>query len=464
MFKNASLISLSKLAEKAFSFLIIIQLTYIFTPHQVGQYFYYFSILSLLLPFMDFGLKKLFVTQWKESDNLTRQKLLGTMVFLKVLTGIACLLFAILFEFITHGSTGLLAISCCFLAIFSDEMGQLLRSPDHARQEYKIEIFVPFISKALSFIFIFMLAQDLVIIEEALCLFAAFNITGTFLSSFALKKCTPVFNQKFIKGKSKEILKLGFPFSITSLFVMMSFYVDSVILGFFSMEQTGIYNSAFRIILVFGVLSCGFSHVLFAKFCKSQKDPAEISSTLAKAFPIVLTLFSSIAIITAALSQSAINFVYSPEFKEAATILVILSPFIIFSACSNIMAHTLESCGQQKKVMTFNFITCSFNVVTNLIFIPIWGMYAAAVTTVLTELLNLLLSYRALRIHNIKPISKVPAGALLIAGVMILTGIAASQLSFLAGALFANLVFLPLFFFYFNNLKHKELHNAYTNG
>lgn len=454
MFQKAITLSASKFVEKIASFLIIILLTYIFAQKEVGRFFYYFSLVSLTIPVMDFGLRKLLVLKWGKDDN---ESLISSIIISKLLLGFICWLIVLVVDLVinfNHFSP--LAASLCFLTIFADEVGQIFRAPDHANEKYAFEIFVPLLSKILCLVTIFIFKDYLVTIENVLMIYAGWNIFSAIASSFSIFKYSPKLSTKHFRNNFKPYLKEGYAFSLTGFLVMMSFFVDSVILGIYSFEETGIYNCAFRIVLVFGILSCGFSHVLFSRLSAESKTLIDSKSHLETMVPLVFTLFTCIAIGTISLSSQAITFLYSEEFSEASIILVILSPFIILSSLSNIFAHTLEAHGLQRKVMTFNIISCSFNLITNLIFIPIWGMYAAAITTVLTEMINLTFCYLLLKNAGFNPFIKFPKVCRNLILIIIAAGVIAHFLPLLPGALIGAAVFIPLYFKIFKNIQKNQ--------
>ncbi|MCH2208119.1 MAG: polysaccharide biosynthesis C-terminal domain-containing protein [Lentisphaerales bacterium] len=442
MIKQATLIATSKLFEKAFSFVTIIILTHLFAPKEMGRFFFFFSLVSLLLPFMDFGLKKLFVVRAQNSSTIKKKTLLGTLIVLKLICGFLVLVFSLLLEYIIHfNEPSFLAVSLCFCAVFMEELAQLFRSHDHLKEIYKFETLAPILNKAGCLLCIYCFQESISSIEQALLIFALFCLFGALISLLSLRDVIPIIDLKYVSKEYKIILKEGFPYSITGLFVMVSFYVDSVILGYYSYEQTGTYNAAFRIIIVFGFLSAGLSHVLFAKFSKNK---ANIAATLNNVIPLITTIFISIAIGVAALSYGLVDLIYNDDYQQAASIMLLLSPFIFLSAFSNIFAHSLEAAGRQKEVMKFNAWTSSFNLIANLLLIPIWGMYAAALTTVCTEFLNTYLSYRCLKGSQTEVTLKPSAFTCFFIMAMLTTGYLAAQVDVLLGAFCGATIFIPL--------------------
>ena len=78
MYKQATIISLGKMTEKFSSFLAVIVLTYCFGPDEIGSFYYYFSFMSLMIPLMDMGLKKVFVLRSHSLSKENQRKLLGS--------------------------------------------------------------------------------------------------------------------------------------------------------------------------------------------------------------------------------------------------------------------------------------------------------------------------------------------------------------------------------------------------
>ena len=124
---------------------------------------------------------------------------------------------------------------------------------------------------------------------------------------------------------------------------------------------------------------------------------------------------------------------------------MILAPFIFISAFSNILAHMLEAGGMQRDVMKFNAVSCCFNEISNLIFIPIAGMYAAAIKTVCTESINAFLHYRALKSQGISLAMSKSDFPVILLLIMFSVGYAASSMDLWFGILTGTVFFIPMY-------------------
>ncbi len=69
--------SASQLGEKVLSFVIIIIASRAFGSEGVGEFFYYFSLVSLFIPLMDMGFDKLLLQRWWDHQPDGRRVLLS---------------------------------------------------------------------------------------------------------------------------------------------------------------------------------------------------------------------------------------------------------------------------------------------------------------------------------------------------------------------------------------------------
>ena len=102
------------------------------------------------------------------------------------------------------------------------------------------------------------------------------------------------------------------------------------------------------------------------------------------------------------LSRNLVVIAGGEEYLEASTSLQILSASLVFSLlggfCSNLI---LIPIGKEKIIFFSSLFAACCNIVLNLIFIPIWGVNAAATTTAISELVSLgiLFKYSKKEIH-----------------------------------------------------------------
>jgi len=411
-------ISSSKLVEKVLSFGIILIASRHFGSEGIGEFFYYFSTVSLFIPLMDLGFEKLLMQRWWDHDNTERRQIIGNLILLKIICGVLSLVFALGVDVVIRwGSPNPLAILGAFFAIYLDEAGGLFRTPKRVESNFTLDTIVPLLCRIITLILFLMSFGKIVHGYQLVFIYAASNAVGMFISFSGSRGFAPVFST-VTKFKLLELTKAGIPFSMTSLCVMVSLYVDSVMLGHFSIKEVGLYNAAYRIILVMAALSGGTCHVLFPKFIrlKAAGDMEKASDMFFSVLRIHLIIFGSVSIGGIVLGKQLMLALYGDSFVDSGLPFVILSILIVTVSFTNVIGHTLEAFGKQKMVMKITIKAALFNFIANLMVIPLFGMVGAACTTVMTELLTLAIQYRKLSCENVMPwnISRITRGFLFI--------------------------------------------------
>ena len=88
---NSALLSFAQLSEKLLSFVVIIIASRYLDPEGVGEFFYYFSLVSLFIPLIDLGFDKLLLQKWFTQSEVERRESFTTMIVLKVILAVPTL-------------------------------------------------------------------------------------------------------------------------------------------------------------------------------------------------------------------------------------------------------------------------------------------------------------------------------------------------------------------------------------
>jgi O-antigen/teichoic acid export membrane protein len=385
MLGNGILLSLSSLLEKLFAFAIVVFAARYFGDEGIGEFFFYFSLISLCIPFMDAGFEKLYLT--RASPKQGNDALLSELFLAKLLMGAMTFLGLLGITYFFLEDANLAALTGCFLAVFFDEIGQLLRTPAQLLHRHHLQVVVPLLARALTLVGLLVLAPKLSRGYQLAYLYAAANGLAAFLSLKGL--CGTRIRLGLVKSLASVLEKIrkGIPFSLSHLFVMLSLFMDSVILGFYSMEAVGQYSVAYRIILVLAALSAGLAHVLFPVLSRDrdQKGSLDKKALIRDALRISLSVFGVLAIVAYYLGSSWIPLIYGHEFANSQRLFQLLVPLILLASLTNLLGQSLESLRLERYVWKVNCCGAIFNLLGNLLLIPLFGAQAAALTTVATE-------------------------------------------------------------------------------
>ncbi len=171
---------------------------------------------------------------------------------------------------------------------------------------------------------------------------------------------------------------------------------DVTMLGLMKDDYSvGIYSTAVKINNLISQLIASVLFVLLPKLSNifANEDYERINLVLRKILGYILLFGIPCFAGATVLSDEIILLIGGNQYVESPLVLRILLLAFLFSLVGGSFLGNivLLPSGNEKKFMNICCITAAFNVVANYIFIPFWGVYAAAMTTACSSLLILIL-------------------------------------------------------------------------
>ena len=208
------------------------------------------------------------------------------------------------------------------------------------------------------------------------------------------KKFIP-FGFKIDKIFWKKILSLSWPLAFIVIFTSIYHYMDSIMLGIFGfLEETGLYNAAYRIIDISVVPAILISISFFPAISRSFKI-GEARENREKIFLSKLSVLTILAVPLIlggfVLAPQIINFLYGAEYQASVLAFQILTITAGIIYLSQPFYRTLIAANLQKYIFLITFSGAILNIVLNFILIPKYTLYGAAVATLITYFLVFLL-------------------------------------------------------------------------
>lgn len=191
----------------------------------------------------------------------------------------------------------------------------------------------------------------------------------------------------------KTITRLSIPFAITAFLYTIYYSIDMVMLtNLVGNYATGIYNATYKLISVLTFFYGVYTAVVFpvmSKFFKNDKKLLLVSYE--KSIKYLMILMIPLAVGTMLYSLDIIQLIYGTKYDPSALTLSIL----IWTVCLLFISgagNTLLNASHKEIIVTkIYFIAAVFNVVLNIFLIPTFSYNGAAVATVLSDLLIVLI-------------------------------------------------------------------------
>jgi len=122
-----------------------------------------------------------------------------------------------------------------------------------------------------------------------------------------------------------------------------------------------------------------------------KNDKKAVLSVLFTYSKLVLLICAGLNIIIFILAPFIVKLFFSEIYIEASGVLKILSFAIVPLGLNGLTGNTLNAIGLFKQNLYVTIIGLIFNVIMNIIFIPVFSIFAAAYISLLTEIIILLI-------------------------------------------------------------------------
>ena len=404
VFTNMSWLFMSQIITSVCAFVWTILTARYLGPSDYGIFGTAVSFSVLFGVLADFGVTT-YIVRSISTDLENESKYLSNAISLKLFLAIFYLA-AILLALLILGWSHYVVVFCLLYAIENliKSFQSVMYSSFQAHEQIKYQAITNTILNVLTFIFIilvtftdfglmgitaaYILANGIAIIYEILTLRK--NIIKPKLS----------FNPEFYK----KLLIAGLPFALTGFFYTIYYSIDIVMITHFSgTYDTGLYNSAYKLINVLSLFYSIYTAVVFpvmSKLFKEEKNMLRFG--FVKSIKYLLLVNVPISVFTTIYGYDLIG-VYGGEFTAAGGVLEILIWTVCFLFVNGACSMILNASHQEYSVTKIYVLAAVFNVLLNLVLIPNYSVYGASVATVLSEILILVLE-----MYMIKKIGQLP--------------------------------------------------------
>jgi O-antigen/teichoic acid export membrane protein len=353
------------------------------------------SITGIFAVFTDFGLSPL-TTREVSRNKLLARKYIGNVIIIKILLAILTFALAILVVYILGYPQSVKTI--VYLITLSIIFGSLTGIFNSIFQAFqKME----YISFNIILNSILMITGILTVIHYGLGIIALASVY--FVSSgLILILIFIIYSWKFFLPKIdidlnfwKPTLKEASFFGLSSIFVVIYFYIDSVMLSIMiGNSAVGIYNAASKLIFVLLFIPGVFLTSIFplmSQHFESSKNllKMEYEKSVKYLFAIAVFIF----VYGFIFADKIILIIYGTEYGASILALQMLIFVVPIIFVTSLFGNILGAINKQRIITIVAGMIALFNIIVNLILIPKYSYLGASIATVLTEGLGFILMY-----------------------------------------------------------------------
>ncbi len=240
-------------------------------------------------------------------------------------------------------------------------------------------------------------------------------------------------------NKLKNMLRFAFPVLLSSIGGMMIAYSDTIMLTYFkTLEDVGLYNVAIPISMIIWYFGNSIAAIMLPVISEmwQKKQKAYVKEGISLLHKYSFAAIVPIALGFIAFPEEIIKLLFGDKYLGAKTALQILSFGAIMYNVAIINSNILVGIGKPQinsKIMLFG---ASFNIISNLIMIPRFGILGAAITTATSYTIIFLLNT-----FNVRKITKSHLPLMQYAKIMVGGAVFLGIIKLLKGTMPLNLYF-----------------------
>lgn len=392
IFKNTFWLAVAEGTSRLLKLILLIYVARILGATEYGKFTFALAFVSLFVIFSDFGLSQITTREFARKKE--REKEFSAILSLKTLLSLGTLILMLVGSlFITPDPViqKIIWILAIYILInsFSEIVYAFLRARQRMEYEAGAKILQALMITGIGFFVIlnfpsveslsygYLIASTIALIF--ILLFFHFKIYHLDLS--------------WNKAIWQKFLGFSWPLALTALFISIYNQIDSVMLGYLGqITETGWYNAAYKIINATIIPMMLISQSFYPALSKVFKESKEkLQNIWNYQMGLMIILSFPLVVGGIALAPKIINFIYNPSYTPsilAFQILIVMAGIVFLCGPFHYM---LIVANQQKKLFYLTLTGAVVNVILNFLFIPRWSLYGAALATVITYFLLLIL-------------------------------------------------------------------------
>jgi O-antigen/teichoic acid export membrane protein len=386
-FANTSWMLAEQLLRMVAGLLVGIWVARYLGPEQFGIFSYAIAFASLFSSIAKLGLDGIVVRDLVRESN-QRYIYLGTAFWLKMSGAIAMLVVVALVTQLTSSNR---LINLYILIIASGAIFQSFEVIDFYFQSQVLSKFVSIckvtqllLSSLLKLYFVFTGAN--LIWFVLITLVDQLTLALSLYLAYRYQKLGS-FYRHFDMTIAKQLLKDSWPLIFSGVIVMIYMRIDQIMIKeMLGEKEVGLYSAAVRLSEVWYFIPAIITTSLFPSIVNAKKTNNKLYYTrLERLYSLMVWLAITIALPMTFLSNLLVTLLYGEAYSEAGKVLMINIWSGVFVFLGVASSKWFISEGLQKYLTINTIVGAIVNILLNLLLIPRYGIYGAAIATVISQ-------------------------------------------------------------------------------
>lgn len=386
--KNTSVLFLSQMISYVLAFLYTLYSARYLGTTNFGIISFATAISGLFAIFTDLGLSTLTIREVARDKSKTYQYL-GNHGMIKLILSIITMVLLILFVNIgTFDETTKLVVyiigSSVIINAFSGTFTSMFRAYEQMEYQSVSEI-INAVTMFIGILFCVFTKQSVIVVAMVYLISTIIVLTYNFI--MCTKNYGLIHFQIDLK-LWKYLIYTAFPLAITSIFALISFKMNTILLNMLTTSaHVGEYTAAFNLMQALIFIPTVYSTAIlpiFSKFYVNRQDMLEYSYKKSLKYLTILSMPISMG--TMVLSEKIILFMYGQAYLNTIPILELIIWALPAIFLSYILGTSIASINKQHETVKATFICLLFSTIGNFILIQLFDSIGATMITVINEI------------------------------------------------------------------------------
>lgn len=386
--KNTSVLFLSQLISYVLAFFYTLYSARYLGTSNFGIISFATAISGLFAIFTDLGLSTLTIREVAR-DKESTAKYMGNHGSIKFILSVITMVLLILFVNIgTFDQTTKLVVYLVGSSVIINAFSGTFTSMFRAHEQMEYQSIADIINATCMFIGILFCVFTK---QSVIAVAFVYLLSTLVMLSYSFLMCTRnygLIHFQFDFKFWKYLILNAYPLAITSIFALISFKMNTILLNLFTNSSVvGEYTAAFNLMQALIFIPTVYSTAIlpiFSKFYVDSKDMLDFSYK--KSLKYLTLLSIPIVVGTIVLSDKIILFIYGSSYINAIEILRLIIWALPAIFLSYILGISIASINKQHETVKATFVCMILSTVGNLILIKYFGGLGAALMTVINEI------------------------------------------------------------------------------
>ena len=385
---NAMWIIIGKVVQSVLALVINMLTARYLGPSNYGLISYAASVVAFVVPIMNLGFSNVLVQELTNHPE-EEGKIVGSSILLSIISAFACITGVTGYTFIADkGEPVTHAVVLLYSLILIFQAFELIQYWFQAKLLSKYMSVISLIAYVLvstykivllatgANVYWFALSYSIDYFLIAIGLFIAYKKLGGERISFS----SQVGKRMFASSKYYIVSSLMVTIFAQTDKIMLKLMIDESSVGFYTAAVTCAGMTAF----VFTAIIDSFRPVIFEH--KKNNDEAGYEKNIERLYCIVIYLALAQSVVMTILAKYIIRILYGTAYTDSILALQIIVWYTTFSYMGAIRNVWILGENKQKYLWILNLGGAVLNIVLNLALIPLWGIYGAAVASLITQI------------------------------------------------------------------------------